>query len=243
MHYNPWYGWGMSYHYRHCCNHYYYDDWYYGGWWGPPAYRPPYYPPYEPGYGHYYGPRPGYNHNVNINHSNNIYTHRRDVVTQDVKLSQRTRDSRDARPVPAKPSTVTSVKTRSTGTTNPTGTTVKTRSSGTTNPTGTSRSSGTARVITPKQSTSKTKNNVYSDKTGNVYRKEAPDNWQQRDAGSWKPAVRDNKPAAQQLDRSANMRDRSDMRVKQGTPAKSEPSKSSSAGKAPSTSVVKAKEK
>ncbi len=76
VHYNPWTGWGVSFgmgfggYYGGSC-----------GWYGP-VYRPPYY--YRPPYGGYYGPRGGYgnhygntninvNNNININRSNNIY--------------------------------------------------------------------------------------------------------------------------------------------------------------------------
>jgi hypothetical protein len=103
MNYDPWYGWGIGY------NSYGYD-WFgfsigfgsywgggyrYGGWWGPSVYRPPYCGGYygSGGYGGYYGyDRYGYNRggygyrntvNINRNYTNNIYTNRRNVVSND----------------------------------------------------------------------------------------------------------------------------------------------------------------
>lgn len=239
MHYNPWYGWGMSYHYRHCCHHHYYDPWFYGGWWGPPVYYPPYYPPYEPGHGNYYGHRSGYNDQVNIDHSNNIYTHRKDVVSTDLGKPVKSRGYRDISPVkpgtsgeksrsevnPVKPGSGDKTRTtdnqvygemkRNTGTTTTPGSGEKTRTSGTGDKT---------RVISPKQSTDKIPNNVYSDKTGNVYKKEPSGNWQQRDEGKWKPAEKEHKPATQQLERSVQMRERSEPKVKESSAGSSKSS-------------------
>lgn len=78
VHYSPWTGWGVSYSVS-----FGYGGYYGGahGWYGP-VYRPPYY--YRPPYGGYYGPRGGYgnhygntninvNNNITINRSNNIY--------------------------------------------------------------------------------------------------------------------------------------------------------------------------
>lgn len=70
MHYNPWTGWSMGMTVS--------NGWmtvhvggYPGGWWGPPMYRPPYYPPpYHHGGGGYYGH--GGNNTINIDNSNNI---------------------------------------------------------------------------------------------------------------------------------------------------------------------------
>jgi hypothetical protein len=78
VHYSPWTGWGVSYSVGFGAVGYYGGP---HGWYGP-VYHPPYYS--RPPYGGYYGPRGGYgnhygnttinvNNNININRSNNIY--------------------------------------------------------------------------------------------------------------------------------------------------------------------------
>lgn len=86
MHYNPWTGWSIGFHYSYgfFSFHYYTHPRY--GYWGPPIYRPPYHPVYHGGM--YGGRGPTYiggDVNININHSNNIYSRSNGVNTNDIK--------------------------------------------------------------------------------------------------------------------------------------------------------------
>jgi hypothetical protein len=86
MHYNPFTGWSIGFHYSVGFFHFhaYYGHRY--GIWGPPVYRPPYYPRYRGGIN---GGRPpviiGGDVNINIDRSNNIYAGRRGVSNSDIK--------------------------------------------------------------------------------------------------------------------------------------------------------------
>lgn len=94
MHYNPWTGWGFGFNYNIGWFHMgigHYNSWGWGGWWGPSVYRPSYcWTPYYGGYRHGYYGNSYYRsrntvivNNINVYHNNNIYNHRRDVVTRD----------------------------------------------------------------------------------------------------------------------------------------------------------------
>jgi hypothetical protein len=94
MHYNPWTGWGFGFNYNTGWFHMgigNYNSWGWGGWWGPSVYRPSYcWTPYYGGYRHGYYGNSYYRsrntvivNNINVYHNNNIYNHRRDVVTRD----------------------------------------------------------------------------------------------------------------------------------------------------------------
>jgi hypothetical protein len=210
MHYNPWTGWSMYVGYSVGFFSFHVGMGYGGCWWGPPVYRPPFRPYYHPGYGGYYGHHTSYhntNVNVNIHHTNNIYNNRRDIQTNDIRRGSSS--SNNAR--------------------RPTATT---RDNPSTRPVSTgnnaqNRRTGSAKTVTPKTNT-KVPNNVYSDKSGNVYKKESSGNWQQRDNSSWKPASSNRKPSTQQMDRSSQMRDRGTMRSNQA--AQSRPSTGSRGG-------------
>ncbi|HRH71199.1 MAG TPA: hypothetical protein PLB89_16975 [Flavobacteriales bacterium] len=70
MHYNPYTGWGMGFHFSTGCFSMSFYGGGYGGYWGPPMYRPPY-------YGHHGGYRGGSyrggGNTINIDNSNNFY--------------------------------------------------------------------------------------------------------------------------------------------------------------------------
>jgi hypothetical protein len=86
MHYNPWTGWSMGFHYS--SGFFSFSMYGHAGYWGPPMYRPPYYPPYRGGM---YGPRgPVFinNGDINIDRSNNIYNNRDHVSTRDMQRGQ-----------------------------------------------------------------------------------------------------------------------------------------------------------
>ncbi|GAA4822825.1 hypothetical protein [Algivirga pacifica] len=194
MHYNPWYGWSMSFHYsRGWFNYSYYGGHAHhhrpGGWWGPPVYRPPYRPPYH---GRYYG-RYGrsYNRNVQVNvnrnyyinnnHSNNLYSYRKDVRTRDVRRGSTRTISRPA---------TTPSRTRN-RTVRP----------------ATSTRNRTTRPTTAPQNRSR--NNVYTDKSGKVYRRDQKGNWQSRQSGQWKSSS----SQTPKVERGAYQRSRSQTRV------------------------------
>jgi len=86
MHYNPYTGWHLGFHYS--SGFFSFHVWVGGhpGYWGPPMYRPPYYHPYHGGmYGHNGPVYVNRNVNININHTNNIYTNRAGVSTRDIQ--------------------------------------------------------------------------------------------------------------------------------------------------------------
>jgi hypothetical protein len=205
VHYNPWYGWSMNFTVSYGFFSFSVGG-YPGGWWGPPVYRPPYYPPHYHGgyYGHHPPPPPPPRGGYNYHGGgDNIYRNRNDVATRDLNR-QPTASTRDRQPSSAtKPST--------------------------TNPSST-RPSGATRDVTPQQKTRDVSNNVYSDKSGNVYKKDQSGDWQQRSNGNWQSTSRTS-PSTQQMDRSAQMRDRSDMRVNQSTPSRSTPSTGGGGGR------------
>jgi hypothetical protein len=193
MSYNPWTGWNMSVGFSVGFFSFYGGG--YGGWWGPSVYHPPYRPPYYHGYGHY-GNHPGHygNTNINIDHSNNIYNSRNDVSTRDVNRGP-------------------SVSNTGRGTSSATRDNVSNRASTGGN---TRQNSGNVsnKSTTPRPST-KTSNNVYSDKSGNVYKKNSSGDWQQRNNGSWQSSSSGRQSSTSNLDKSSQMRDRSDMRTNQ----------------------------
>src|SRR5215475_6746339 len=85
VHYNPWTGWSMGFHYSTGFFSFHYYTGGYHGYWGPPRYRPPYYPPYRGGM--YGGRGPVYiggDVNINIDNSNNIYNRQNGVSTNDI---------------------------------------------------------------------------------------------------------------------------------------------------------------
>lgn len=161
VHYNPWTGWSMGFHYSAGWFHFStYGGWgapyHCGGWWGPPMYHPPY-PPYHPP-GGYYGHRPPYGggNTINIDNSTNINVGNGNIYNRSdrpgVKPSQPTagRDQAGA----SRPSTQPAGKPAQGGATRPS-----------TQPAGGGR-------------------DVYADPKGNVYRGEGKGT-QQYDNGKW----------------------------------------------------------
>lgn len=186
MHYNPWTGWSMGFHYSTGCFSFHaYSGGYHGGYWGPPMYRPPYYhyPPHHPPYhgggyhgGGYYGSG-GYNDqrpsriqgsgnsgnrvdNSLPKDRGNIYNQRPGVSTRDVprtsdKASQGGGRNQVSNPVVG----------------NNAGAGVSDRQSN--------------RDLNAPSKQPKASNNMYSDKSGNVYKNDKSGNWQQRSGDSW----------------------------------------------------------
>jgi hypothetical protein len=209
MSYNPWTGWSVNWGFSWGMGPWsmgygssgMYFGFSYGGWFGPPAYFPPYRPPYYGGwYGGGYGVnrppyyRPGYgnhygnnnitiNNNININTggNHNLYNKRPGVQSKDIvrDKSMNLAPSKDIRPA--------------------------------VRPGADNKLPGTDRPVTGTRDNlpSRDKNNVFADKSGNVFQRDRDGNWNQQDKGQWKPA-----PSASNndLNKMQNSRDRSNTR-------------------------------
>lgn len=154
MHYNPWTGWSMGFHYSSGNFHMSVYGGGYGGYWGPPMYHPPYhrYPPHGGYYGNNVNYRGGGN-TINIDNSKNFYGDRngnatRPGVTPSRPSTGARPDTRPAQGGGTKPSTHPATKPGSTA----------------------------GKPST--QPASGTKNNVLTDKQGNVYRDTGKGNYQ-----------------------------------------------------------------
>jgi hypothetical protein len=170
MNYNPWtgwsFGWGMSvgfvsvgFYGPHPC-----------GWWGPPMFYPPFCPPYN----HFYGPRPPVYRNttVNVNVNNNYYN--RNNVYNNHQTGVRPGSGTNPRPGTMPSNRVPSTQPG----TRPGQGKANDRTKPSTQPAGkgTVNRAGTA---------PNAKNNVYTDKNGDIYRKDQNNNWQKNDGKNW----------------------------------------------------------
>jgi hypothetical protein len=226
MHYNPWTGWSMGMTVSngfitvHVGGHP-------GGWWGPPMYRPPYYPPpHHHGGGGYYGG--GNNNSINIDNSTDINIDRGDGGRGNAAAGGGGGDQVSTHPAnkgnlydkgkdPAvQPSRGGSASTRPAAPGNKGGGATTTGGATTRPTTDPAPKPGGAGIAAG------TSNNMYTDRSGNVYR---------NDGGEWKPQqgsgqVQAAKPATgqsgqspshagtqQQLDRDHQNRDRGQQRV------------------------------
>ncbi|GAB3220739.1 hypothetical protein J0A67_06155 [Algoriphagus aestuariicola] len=176
MHYNPWTGWSMGF----SMSYGFFTFGFYGGggYWGPGAYRPPYY-----GGGNNVFINNG---DINIDRSNNIYNKRNDVTTRDVQRGDRgnasTRPTAGQRPS-NEPGVSTNDRNRTPSARPSTGQQPANR--------GAMAGAGTR--------------DVYSDRNGNVYNRDANGNWSQRQGNSWQNTT--NQPA--QMNRDYQNRQRS----------------------------------
>lgn len=220
MCYNPWTGFSMTIGFGGGF-FYYSSRGYYGGpggWFGPPVYRPP----YRPYYGGYYGSRPVYRGrpvnvgqiNININHTNNIYTRQRGVVTRDVNrrpgsslgyANRRTAGGTGNRPpvsrLPNRPSPINPGTAGRPGVSRPS---VSRPEVGTRDVP--SRIGGATRERIPGRMVG-AGNDVLTDRNGNVFRRDAGGGIQQRERGSWKPVEGSNRNLPD-LNRATKARDR-----------------------------------
>jgi hypothetical protein len=196
MCYNPWAGWCMGFGYSFGWFHLGIDigrPWGYwgGGWWGPHVYRPPFVWNRYRGYG-YYGTNFYRNRNVYArNYTTNVYRYRNDVVTRDNRMNNLNRPNGMNRlNNPANGSRVPNNNT-SPGFDNRPNSNVQPRP----------------------QARPSFQNNVYSDRSGNIFRRDQQSNqWQQRQQNQqWRP-VQSNAPQIQNLNRQQQMRDRGQMR-------------------------------
>ncbi|WP_343847746.1 hypothetical protein [Algoriphagus jejuensis] len=186
MHYNPWTGWSMGF----SMSYGFFTFGFYGGgggYWGPGHYRPPY-------YGHHggYGTNVFINNgDINIDRSNNIYNKRNDVSTRDVQRGDRGNGTASNRPTAGqRPANQPGVSTNERNRAN---TTPSARPSTSQQPAnrGSMAGAGTR--------------DVYSDRNGNVYNRDASGNWSQRQGNSWQQT--NNQPS--QMNRDYQNRQRS----------------------------------
>ncbi|GGB11060.1 hypothetical protein [Puia dinghuensis] len=199
--YNPWAGWTLGYGYGFGWFHYgigfhygYWGGWGGGGWWGCHAYRPAYAWSGYRSYG-FYGANYYRNRNIYVNNNynfhTNIYAGRGGIVTRDNHtFYNRTSIGRPVSYNNGRPGF---------------------NSAGGGRP-------GFNRPVSPQGGrpgapgngfSRPTNNNVFSDRSGNVYQhNQATNQWQQRSNNSWRP-MSNNSPQVQQgLNRDQQMRDR-----------------------------------
>ncbi|MBN2272956.1 MAG: hypothetical protein JXK95_01370 [Bacteroidales bacterium] len=199
-----WYTWYYSH------PHYHYH--YYGGYWGPPAYRPPHHYHHH----HYYGPKPipytAYKEKQRVQSTQNIYHHHRAGVESSRRVASPsgssrtslstkrtdtgTKDTRagtsESTRQPASTRTSTTRQTTTQSSTRPstirqTTTQPSTRTSTTTRTT--TRPSSTPSRTSTIQTRQSSRNNVYTDKEGNIYRR-TDQEWQKIENTTTKPATR-----------------------------------------------------
>ncbi len=185
MQYNPWYGWSFTWstywgrpwgwyyppYYRP--PYYGYRPPYYGGWWGPSYYRPPvHYPSYH---NSYYGPRAGAGSTITRPGTRPVT---RPATTRPAtrpaniydQLGNRGVKANEVRPVTRpQPGTQPSTRPRPTPDRRPQPETRPAPKPGQTAP------------------TRKPRNDVYTDPSGNIYRRGENGQWQTRDRGQWQP--------------------------------------------------------
>lgn len=219
MCYNPWTGFSMTIGFGGGFFFYSSRGYYgggYGGWFGPPVYRPP----YRPYYGGYYGSRPVYRGrpvnvgqiNININQTNNLYTRQRGAITRNV--SRQPGGSLGAiNRRPTAPGRGEGIARPSVPSTRPSVPSAR-PALPSTRPSAPSASDRTRpappRVTTGRDLPSrggKTGTDVFTDRSGNVFQREAGGDIQQRDRGAWKP-VEGNARNAPDLNRAIQSRDR-----------------------------------
>jgi len=201
FHYNPWTGWSMGFHYS--------AGWFnfsvyggHGGYWGCPGYRPPYHPPYHGGY---YGPRgPTYVHNgdinINVDRSNNVYRGQNGVSTNDVKRGNQ------AKQQPAGGANAGNKAGAGAGAS------AKQQPAGGANAANKAGGGASAKQQPAGGAgqVSNNKNNVATDKQGNVYRQNDQGNWDQRTNSGWQQ--NNNANTQQQLNRDQQQRQQAQQR-------------------------------
>ncbi len=169
MSYNPWTGWGIGFGFSYGPVHMSFGGFYggyYGGYWGCGAYHPPYYPPHHPPY--YGGGYPGYGGHPPGQGSGNRPGYGG--------------GNRPGEGGGNRPSTLPS-----TGTGNRGGNIYGNNRAGV-NPNISNRpTAGTSDVSKGNRSSQRNANNIYTDKSGNVYKK-TDKGWESRQGNDWKSA-------------------------------------------------------
>ncbi|MCX6287529.1 MAG: carbohydrate-binding family V/XII [Bacteroidetes bacterium] len=190
MNYNPWtgwsFGWGMSVGFMSVG---FYGP-HPGGWWGPPMFHPPFCPPYN----HFYGPRPpmyrntSVNVNVNNNYNrNNVYNNHQSGVRPGTWTN---------------PKTGTMPADRGKPSTQPAGR----PGQGQVNDKARPSSQPSGQPVNRAGTAPNSKNNVYTDKNGDVYRKGQNSNWQKNDGKNWQNV--DQGSGRSSMDKQSQNRDR-----------------------------------
>jgi hypothetical protein len=187
--YNPWTGWTMGFGFNVGFMHIGFSfgsPYYGGGWFGPPYYRPPYRPPYYGG--GFYGNRPGGGNNIIINGDVNIGSNNGNNIY-----------NRPGNKGGGRPGISSNQRTRETrGTTYNKPTNINTKQP--------------ERPLA-KPSTNN-KNNVLTDRDGNVFQKDDNGNVKSRDnkTNSWNP-VEKSSPKYNDVKRDAQVRDRGNQKT------------------------------
>lgn len=236
--YNPWTGWTMGFGFNVGFMHIGFSTGpsygYGGGWFGPPYYRPPYYPPHYGG--GYYG-RPGGGNNININtgggdiniggNHNNIYNrpgngnngggNRPGISSR--PPNNNNRPGSNYRPgnnnnnnnSGNRPGNINNNNNNNSG--NRPGNNNNNNNNNSGNRPGNNNNNNWNDRSSAKPSTNN-KNNVFADKDGNVFQKDDKGDVNQRDnkGNSWKPAP-NNSPAANNINRDAQARNRSNQQT------------------------------
>jgi hypothetical protein len=219
MYYNPWMGWGMGVSMSYGCFtfHFGMSGWYrppyygYGGYWGPHGHYPYHHHHHGGYYGHGHHP-----YNYNSARNGNMYNNRNGVQSGARPSTQPSGGSRPSagtlpaggnRPGAGGPS----AGTLPAGGNRPGagGPSAGTLPAGGNRPSASNPSVGT-KPATPSQQP----NNVFTDKSGNVYKKDNNGNWSQRSGNSWQSTDRagnnSGRPSAatNDLNRMSSDRDR-----------------------------------
>jgi hypothetical protein len=195
--YNPWAGWSLGFGYGFGWFNYGYGfraglgfgfghGW--GGWWGPRGYRAPYVFNRYRG-GGYYGINSYRNRGVYVNtRQTNIYNNRAGVITRSNRNAFGNR-----------------------------GTNGFNRPQGANNPGNNGRGAtfnNNGRPAVQGSPSNRNPNNVFSDRNGNVFQRNATNNqWQQRQSNQWRPVSGQNRAAVPNLNRDQQMRDRGQVRT------------------------------
>jgi hypothetical protein len=211
MSYNPWTGWGFGWGFTvGFVSVGFYAHPY--GFWGPPVFRPPYCPPYN----HFYGPRPvAYRStyvNVNVNNynfnRNNVYNGQSGVRPGQGGSGTRPTTQPGTRPgqggTATRPSTQPAERPGQGGagtrpTTQPAGGQGNRVNDGAGVSTRPADGGGNRAGSAPGQ-----RNDVYTDRDGNVYKKDQNNNWQKNDGKGWQNGNVDRSS----MDRQSQSRDR-----------------------------------
>jgi hypothetical protein len=224
MCYNPWAGWSMGYGYGFGWFHFglglgfgrgYGGGWGGGGWWGPHAYHPAYVWNRNRTYG-YYGNNFSRNRNTFVhNYRTNIYSNRGGVITRDNRTFNNNRNFNPRGGAAGRPQ-------------------ANGFNGGARSGQGANFNNGRPGVQgRPNGRT----NNVYSDRSGNVFQRNPSNNqWQQRQSNNqWRPVPNSNQ-SVPNLNRQQQMRDRGQNRTqnferaRSASPSYSAPSRPSGGG-------------
>ena len=208
MCYNPWAGWSMGFGYSFGWFHMGMGigrpyGWWGGGWWGPHVYRPPYAWNSYGRYG-YYGSNYYRNNNIRINnYTNNIYNYRNDVVTRNNRGGSNFNNNRGFN------NNNGNGFNRPNGTNNPNAGRFQNGNNNNANANPRQGFGNQPNTSRPNQ------NNVFSDRSGNVFQRNNQSNqWQQRQQNTWKPVQpSNNQQQVQNLNRQSQMRDRGQVRT------------------------------